>query len=268
MSPYPTEGGEADVLGADTPMHLQIYRRLKAEILDGLWVGRGDFPGERELAERFGVSVITSRSSLERLAREGLVDRGRGRRTRSTYDPPDDAPAAQIDIFPPADGRSPLRFKLLSSWVGIAPAAACRAFGKPAGSHLWQVTRIVSAGGKIQGVTHGVQLAEVGVNHSRRDLSTKPMVSILRSAGVEVAAIRREIQATNPPPLVARHLGLSLDSAVLMVVLTCEDDEHRTVEWMRSFGHPDCPLPREVQDLTTGWWRKIDDLPARQHPNS
>ena len=268
MPPDPSAGDEADVLGADTPIQVQIYRQLKAEILDGLWVGRADFPGERELAERFGVSVITSRSSLERLAREGLVDRGRGRRTKPTYEPPDCTPAAQIDVFPPPDGRSPLQFKLLSSWIGIAPAAACRAFGKPAGTHLWQVMRIVSADGKIQGVTHGVQLAEVGVNHRRRDLSTKPMVSILRSAGVEVAAIRREIQATNPPPLVARHLGLSLDSAVLMVVLTCEDDQHRTVEWMRSFGHPDRPLPREIQDLTTGWWRKADEQAVRPDPNS
>jgi GntR family transcriptional regulator len=268
VPPDPSAGDEADVLGADTPIQVQIYRQLKAEILDGLWVGRDDFPGERELAERFGVSVITSRSSLERLAREGLVDRGRGRRTRPTYDPRGGTPIPQIDVFPPTDGNSPLHFKLLSAWVGIAPAAACRAFGKPAGSHLWQVMRIVSADGEIQGVTHGVQLAEVGVNHRRSDLSTKPMVSILRSAGVEVAAIRREIQATNPPPMVARHLGLSLDSAVLMVVLTCEDDQHRTVEWMRSFGHPDRPLPREIQDLTTGWWRNADDEAARPDPDS
>ncbi|MGW0581318.1 GntR family transcriptional regulator [Streptomyces sp. NPDC002920] len=55
---------DGDVLNPDVPMQQQIYRQLKAEILDGLWVGRTDFPGERELAERFNVSVVTARTPL------------------------------------------------------------------------------------------------------------------------------------------------------------------------------------------------------------
>jgi len=42
-------------------------KAASAEILDGLWIGRHDFPSERDVAERFGVSVITSRAALDRL---------------------------------------------------------------------------------------------------------------------------------------------------------------------------------------------------------
>ena len=124
---------DAELLSGDVPMQVQIYRQLRAEILDGLWIGR-DFPGERDTAERFGVSVITARTALERLAREHLVDRGRGRRGRATYTPPETTPA-HLTMFPPPEGpSSPLRYKLVSTGIDIAPADACRAFGLPPGS--------------------------------------------------------------------------------------------------------------------------------------
>ncbi len=34
----------ADILDADTPIQVQIYRQLRAEILDGLWIGRRRIP--------------------------------------------------------------------------------------------------------------------------------------------------------------------------------------------------------------------------------
>jgi GntR family transcriptional regulator len=243
---------EASVLSADVPMQVQIYRQLRVEILDGLWIGR-DFLGERQVAERFGVSVITARSALERLSREDLVDRGRGRRGRATHVPPETELAA-FTMFPPPDGPSPLRYKLVSRGVDIAPAEACRAFGREPGSELWQAVRTISAGGKVQAVTHSAQLPELGRRHDRRALNSRPMVALLRAEGVDVARIRRRMQATTPPPVAAQHLRISLDSPVLMVVVHLEDSQHHTLEWMRAFTPPDRPPAEEVLDLVTGRW--------------
>jgi GntR family transcriptional regulator len=248
---------DAGILSADVPMQLQIYRQLRAEILDGLWIGR-DFPGEREVAERFGVSVITARTALERLGREELVDRGRGRRGRATYIPPE-TKAAAFTMFPPPEGPSPLRYKLVSSGIDIAPADACRAFGLPPGSELWQAVRTTTFGGKVQAVTHNAQLPDLGQRHGRRALNSRPMVALLRAEGVDVARLRRRMQATTPPPVVAHHLGLSLDSAVLMIVVHLEDSQQHTVEWMRAFSHPDRPPAEEVLDLATGLWANYSD---------
>lgn len=246
-------GAEADVLSSDVPMQVQIYRQLRTEIEDGLWIGRGDFPGEKDVAERFGVSVITSRAALARLAREGLVDRGRGRRGRATFVPEPKDPEP-LDLFP--DDNAPYRFRLIGAGVDVAPAPACVAFGLPPGSELWQAIRVVTVHGKVHSVTHNAQLPELGLRHRKRDLNKRPMVAILRSEGVHVAKVRRHIQAATPPPVAARYLGLNLDSPVLMVILRLEDEEQRTVEWMRAFGHPDRALTEEVMDVGTGSWRR------------
>ena len=86
-----------EVLDSDMPLHHQIYLHLKAEIADGRWVGRDDFPGEVDVARQFGVSVITSRKALTRLAEDGYIARARGRRTRvsrmPSTDPRENGPA-------------------------------------------------------------------------------------------------------------------------------------------------------------------------------
>ncbi|WP_217598128.1 UTRA domain-containing protein, partial [Cohnella sp. GbtcB17] len=80
----------------------------------------------------------------------------------------------------------------------------------------WQAVRVATAHGKVQSVTHNVQVPDLGLRHRKRDLNKRPMVAILRSEGVQVKKIRWNIQATTPPPVAARYLGVSLDSPVLM----------------------------------------------------
>jgi len=62
------------------PLHRQIRNILRANIRSGL-LKPGDVTSEQELAAEFGVSRITIRQALARLAREGLVVRVQGRGT-------------------------------------------------------------------------------------------------------------------------------------------------------------------------------------------
>src|SRR5882757_868486 len=243
------------VLDTDIPIQVQIYRQLRAEILDGLWLGREGFPGERELAERFGVSVITSRRALERLAREGLVERGRGRRSQATFVPPERPTGRTFRMFPPTeDPPVSMKHKLIGCGVDIAPAEACRVFGLAPGSQLWQALRVISAGRKVQVVTHHVQPIEIGAKHTLADLKIRHMIPMLRDQGIQLARMRREIQATSATPVTAHHLQISAGSPALMVVLRIEDTDGRIVEWMRAVGRPDRPMAQETLDLATGLW--------------
>lgn len=61
-------------------LHRQIRNILRSNIRSGL-LKPGDVTSEQELAAEFGVSRITIRSALARLAREGLVVRVPGRGT-------------------------------------------------------------------------------------------------------------------------------------------------------------------------------------------
>lgn len=234
------------------PLGHQIYLQLRAEIADGLWLNRPDFPGEQEAARRFGVSVITAKAALDRLAEEGWVERRRGRGTRALRPP--SAPAAPPVPLLPVGPKRPFRYSVLFVTEEVAPADACRAFGLPAGSVLWQCSRLRSYGGRPHSVTHNAQLPEVGRRHSARALAHLPMGEILESEGHTRAAVRRHFGVTQAPGVVARHLGLTLADAVLEAVFTVEGVEGRALEWVRIHLHPRYKTPEESMDLHSGTW--------------
>jgi GntR family transcriptional regulator len=63
------------------PFHHQVYLDLRARIEAGDWSVGDRLPPERELAERYGCSLITVRRALADLAREERLERTRGRGT-------------------------------------------------------------------------------------------------------------------------------------------------------------------------------------------
>jgi len=56
------------------PAYLQIYETLRRELVDGLWPRGSRLPSKRDLADRFGVSVITAEHAYALLAEEGYVE--------------------------------------------------------------------------------------------------------------------------------------------------------------------------------------------------
>ena len=63
------------------PLHHQVFRDLKAALDADEWRAGERMPTERELAERYGCSLITIRHALGELVREGRIERTRGRGT-------------------------------------------------------------------------------------------------------------------------------------------------------------------------------------------
>lgn len=63
------------------PLHHQVYLDLIGALDDGEWRPGDRLPTERQLASRYGCSLITVRRALTELAREGRIERTRGRGT-------------------------------------------------------------------------------------------------------------------------------------------------------------------------------------------
>jgi GntR family transcriptional regulator len=63
------------------PLHHQVFRDLKAALDAEEWAPGERMPTERELAVRYGCSLITIRHALGELVREGRIERTRGRGT-------------------------------------------------------------------------------------------------------------------------------------------------------------------------------------------
>jgi len=67
-------------LSSDRPMplYLQLAEHLRQLIIQGVLADQDVLPGEREMAERFGVSRVTVRKALQVLAEEGLLEQRQG----------------------------------------------------------------------------------------------------------------------------------------------------------------------------------------------
>jgi GntR family transcriptional regulator len=71
------------------PLHHQVYLDLKQALDAGEWQPGDRLPGERELAARYGCSLITVRRALDELSRERRLTRARGRGTHVSAPPID-----------------------------------------------------------------------------------------------------------------------------------------------------------------------------------
>lgn len=67
---------------SSTPLYLQIYAYLKNNILDGRFPTGSLLPSEIQLASAFGVSRITAKRALDKIASENYGVRSRGLGTR------------------------------------------------------------------------------------------------------------------------------------------------------------------------------------------
>ena len=248
--------GDAQLLDANVPMHHQVYSQLKREILDGLWMGRPGFPGETELTSMFNISLITSRRALERLAREGLVRRERGRRPMAIYDPreatePDLAP----EMFPV--GPSPFEYKMLSFGVEHVPGEACLAYGLPPGTPLWAWRRLRLFNNRLHSVTFNVQRVEVGRDLDPNSVASMSMREALNQIGKIAVRLSRRIEVTFPDPGVARNLKISLQEPVRRYTYQSYDAEGNTLDWVRILLHPREVAPVETFNLVDHTWENL-----------
>ena len=85
-----------------TPLYEQLYTFVLDEIKAGRLKSGDRVPSEKELAERFNVSRITSKKALETLVYQGVISRARGKGSFVSTKVPDAAPLPQTSDSPPA----------------------------------------------------------------------------------------------------------------------------------------------------------------------
>ena len=72
------------------PKYLRIHANLRERISSGRWLPGSALPSQRELADEFGVSIMTLRQALQLLTDEGLIETRHGSGTfaaaRYAYD--------------------------------------------------------------------------------------------------------------------------------------------------------------------------------------
>ena len=131
------------------PLHHQVYLDLRAALDDGEWRPGDRLPPERELAGRYGCSLITVRRALTELAREGRLERTRGRGTTVLAPRIERDFAGQLSFAEEmqARGMDP-ETKLLAARPESAGEAVAAALGIEPGSPTLYLERLRSANGE------------------------------------------------------------------------------------------------------------------------
>lgn len=260
------------------PLPLPKYHRIYLVLREQLDEGRFDagVPGELTLMQQFGVSRVTVRRALERLASEGLIQRSPGRGTIAVKRAAAAPPAAP----PPTKDGQPQLTGLLENIVSMglrtsvrvlelerikASDAVAQALALEPGDPVHKAVRVRSTGeGPVSHITTYVP-ADLAAGIGRRELARKPILVLLGEAGVRVGRASQTISASLADGTVADQLEIAVGSALLAVRRLVYDVDDRPVMWLHGLYRPDryqyeMALSR-VGDVDAKVWVRKDPSP-------
>ena len=131
------------------PLYHQLQNILKAEIEARKWHADEQLPNETKIAERFGVSKITVRQALQKLAELGYIRREHGRGTFVARRKFDEGPR-ELTSFTEEMRRHDLAAssRMLGQYVAAAEDRVADALLLPSQSPVYVLKRVRVAGGE------------------------------------------------------------------------------------------------------------------------
>lgn len=201
------------------PLHHQVYLDLRRSLDGGYWKPGDRLPSERDLAARYGCSLITVRRALDELSRENRLARQRGRGTfvlapRIERDFADELSFAEEMQRRGLDPET----RLVASRAEPAGEAVAAALGLDAGSPTLYLERLRLASGEplLLEMVHLPADRFPGLLAS--DLEHNSLYDILTERyATPVARAREALEPVHLPPREARLLGLEPGSLALLV---------------------------------------------------
>ena len=202
------------------PLYFQVMTALRENILTGEWAPGTQIPGELELAQRLGVSVITTRQALSQLVHEGFVRREKAKGTFVSWNGPV-RESANLDVE--ADDlvtldRASTSFKLISIEHVPPPKEIQEKLFIDADEKVTWIVRIrLSQGHPLAHVVSYVPF-RIGSRIPENQLGTAPLPIIIETvSAINITEVKHAIAARLADEEVARHLEISSGSPVLLV---------------------------------------------------
>lgn len=229
------------------PKYHQIYLVLREQLQEGRFDQDG-LPGEHALADQFEVARITIRKAMEMLVADGLVSRRPGlgtwplRGAASAHN----VPAANAPQKAHLTGllenivNMGLRtsVQVLDSTLVSAPPTVAESLRIAPGTPVHKSLRVRSTeAGPLSHITTYVPQAVA--DFTREDLEREPLLMLLEAAGVEFGGATQTISARLADAQVARHLDVSVGSALLAVTRVVRDVNDRPVQLLQGLYRPD-----------------------------
>ena len=243
-----------------TPLYHQIYVVLLDKIASGVYIEGSRVPSEHEIEESFGVSRITARKALDKLAAEGLVVRRRGYGTVVIARPSlssvtGDAPGLMENLLAMALETD---VELLEfAYVHARPLVA-KALDIESDGIVQRAVRIRSKNGQAfsYAITHIPEV--IGRKYSENDIKKHPMLTLIERSGRKISHASQSLTATLADSTIGPALGTQVGSALLKVTRIVYDTDDRPVEHIVVRYRPDLyqlnlNLSRVKGDNTNEW---------------
>ncbi|MHC5701175.1 GntR family transcriptional regulator [Streptomyces sp. PKU-MA01144] len=223
------------VLNRKLPLWYQVSQSLRASILGRRPHDPLRLPTEEQLAEHYGVSVLTMRQALKELESEGLISR---HRRRGTFIEPGARRSAPRRLLGSIDAivaqQSGERTTVLGHAAEPVPGELAEYF--PDGDEVVSYRRLRCDGdsGEPTNWAENAVRPDVAARLDVADLERWPMTKVLRDVvGVRISRITDTVEARLADPETAELLQVPLLSPILHYTGVTYDAEGRVVDVAR-----------------------------------
>ena len=243
------------------PLHHQVFRDLKSALDAEEWKAGDRMPTERELAERYGCSLITVRHALGELVREGRIERTRGRGT-FVLPPRIERNIAGSMSFAEEMQRRGLdpTTRLVTARIEVAGEAVATTLGLAADAPVVYLERLRLGGGEPLILEQARLPAERFPGLIAFDLERRSLYDIL--ADRYATRIIRAREAVEPVMLRRREadlLGMPPRSLALQIDGIAHAADGTAVETARSFVRGDRTRYYLERDVVRAHWLDSSD---------
>jgi GntR family transcriptional regulator len=218
------------MLNNNLPLWYQISQSLRSEIMTRRRDSSLRLPTEIQLAQQYGVSIITVRRALKSLEDEGLISR---QRRNGTFINPEALRSRPLKLLGAVEAvfsqQTSEESDLLEKKRVPVPGPLLHYF--PAAEELMLFRRLRKDEGSPVSYAVNHVLPEYGKRISRQQLRTKPITQILRDElGVRISRIEDTVEARLATPEIAQILQMDVMTPVLLFTGVTFDDKNSVVD--------------------------------------
>jgi GntR family transcriptional regulator len=218
-----------------SPLYARVEEQLAAAIAAGEFPVGSQLPAEDRLIERFAVSRTTIRTTIQHLARRGLVAISRGRGTFVT-EPKITQELTELSGFVEdmdAVGRRATA-RVLRRAVVAATSDVAQKLSLRTNSPVVHISRVRLADGEPISFDETWLPRALGEKVMADDLETEPIFALLEEKyDTPLVEADYRLEATIADAAVARALGIRRGSPIFRIERTSYSAGHRPVDYER-----------------------------------
>lgn len=201
------------------PLYLQLISVFHDNIKAGIWKEGQKLPSEKELAEQYGVSVITVRLALENLSEESVINKIQGKGSFVNKSPDSKYNLRFSDLKSFTEKQSQLNYNAGARLLGVKKRRAARyeanIFEIPEDGNVVEIIRIRTVNDIPTMISTMVVNEELGNWLSEQELSGS-VYDLLRKRGIILKVGKETIEAAMPTKEQSKILSLPLNTPVLL----------------------------------------------------